>query len=115
MTDLEITRLCAEAMGIHLSHALAEECLGASWAFKKWPDPDDNGGIYIYDPLHDDAQAMALVKKFGLSVWGGDYVAGSWKWHAEPGLQGDDVQFIGHGETANIAICECVAKMQEAK
>ena len=53
MTDLEITRLCAEAMGLG------------------WQDDRTDGGItaqegtynYKYDPLHDDAQAMALVKK----------------------------------------------------
>ena len=47
MTDLELTKLCAEAMGIEIS-----------------PVRHGDGDFSLYDPLHDDAQAMALVKKF---------------------------------------------------
>lgn len=42
MTDLEITTLCAQAMGVPL--------MGSN--------------VPLWNPLHDDAQAMALVKKF---------------------------------------------------
>ena len=58
-----------------------------------------------YDPIHDDAQAMALVKKFDLSVWGKSRSAGEWKYHAE---YGDAPTIIGHGATHNSAICDCV-------
>ena len=47
MTDLEITRLCAEAMG------LLERRYGKNDEVS-WVVPGE------YDPLHDDAQAMAL-------------------------------------------------------
>ena len=56
MTDLEMTKLCAEAMGIKAS----------DW------DNEYHGSIPPakppYDPLLDDAQAMALVKRFCLDI-----------------------------------------------
>jgi len=92
MTDLEITRLCAEAM----EHVIDN----------RWP----NLGVYVltseksfhYDPLHDDRQAMALVKMFRLNI--SQYSTGlSFACHA-----------YGEGESDNLnrAICECVANMQ---
>ena len=83
MTDLEITLLCAEAMG-----------------YKP-------GEHYHWRPLHDDAQAMALVKKFRLNIHAHDE-----QWKVEE--WGDDGAMALH-ETLNRAICECVAKMQAAK
>ena len=84
MTDLEITRLCADAM---------------------LPD------IYLhpkFDPLHDDAQAMALVKKFGIEIHSRTDRNG---WYA--GINEED-EMTPHADL-NRAICECVAKMQQAK
>ena len=99
MTDLEITRLCAEAMGC------------------AWKQTQD--GVFVdsfteYDPLHDDAQAMAMVKKLNICVWGTE--SGWWRvvgnWRAMSGaLQEPDAA----GKDLNRAICECVAKMGEAK
>ena len=64
MIDLEMTRLCAEAMGLPVF------CI-ADVFYRKDEGPlhgtigiIDIGGVY--DPLHDDTQAMALVKKFHL-------------------------------------------------
>lgn len=56
MTDLEMIRVCAEKMGLNV--AKGED----SW----WIFPKSMGNEY--DPLHDDAQAMALVKKFSLEI-----------------------------------------------
>ena len=99
MTDLELTKLCAEAMGIDPEDVCRQE-----WSSRR------------YDPLHDDAQAMALVKKFGLALWGNDGTASEWKWHAEEQIFPDHrPPIIGHGQTANRAICGCVAKMMKAK
>ena len=60
-----------------------------------------------YDPLHDDAQAMALVKKLNLSIY-------------ETNADGEWCVFqIGTNELdttnsdLNRAICECVAKMEK--
>jgi len=94
MTDLEIIRLCAEAKGLDVQDQrggliLADEILH----------------IYTgrrYDPLHDDAQAMALVKKFPAECLSAlqDYA---------------HEHLMGRPLDLNRAICECVAKMQAAK
>jgi hypothetical protein len=60
MTDLEATRLCAEAM------AIAIEPNGGSWLMVGVYAP--HGQRIRYNPLHDDAQAMALVKRCLLLV-----------------------------------------------
>lgn len=98
MTDLEMTRLCAEAMGFKLVY------------------PDENSlpfaiesdlGSGLYDPLNDDVQAMALVKKFELDILiaaeGGRWLVGSW-------VGGHDIAGADDPDL-NHAIVECVAKM----
>ena len=90
MTDLEITRLCAEAIGLVRD--------------ARYFDP---GALPIYDPLHDDAQAMALVKKFLLTV---DFFAKEWTAMSHSPFYVRDAS----SDNANRAICECVAKMQTA-
>ena len=95
MTDLEMTRLCAEAMGVKL---INEICRG-----EERYRPDN-----LYDPLHDDAQAMALVKKLNMEIERSD--AGRCKAWIHPAKE--------HSEwcdNLNLAIVECVAKMQAAK
>ena len=96
MTDLEITKLCGKAMGVRLRLAKAGEV-------KEWMIQADNG--QIYDPLHDDAQAMALVKKFHLGL--------AWSGYWSAYEQGNGAS--GSNASINHAICEAVAKMQNAK
>lgn len=94
MTDLEMTKACAEAMGIGV-----EDSFGKLAAYAKC---DGHLVQEIYDPLHDDAQAMALVKRLKLTIarehhgdrWG---VGKPW-----PETMNTDL---------NRAIVECVAKM----
>src|SRR5690348_14421110 len=62
MTDLEITRLCAEAMGYLVEFAPTELPIGI--AMKGGGQASED----LYDPLHDDAQAMALVKKVPMTI-----------------------------------------------
>ena len=93
MNDLEITKLCAEALGI-------------------WHDPDTDidfvgkdpiqATLAMYNPLVNDAQAMALVKKFGLHIFYTQAVA------MYDTVQSDNADL-------NRAICECVAKMIKEK
>ena len=88
MSDLEITRLCAEA-----------------WGDKHWATyPNDELQWIEFDPLHDDAQAMALVKKMRIEI-----ATFRDEWHA-----GKDMEW-SYGPDLNRAICECVANMQAAK
>lgn len=65
--------------------------------------------------MEDDAQAMALVKKFLLSVLWTDRRLGSWLvrgWYE--GKTGDLCE-EAESDSLNRAICECVANMQASK
>lgn len=105
MTDLEITRLCAEAMGLEI----AEDADPIHY----WQGRNPSSFIR-YEPLHDDAQAMALLKKF--------HINSEWKeedqiWETElwrKSLTGFSAD-VGKNAELNRAICECVAKMQKGK
>ncbi len=110
MTDLEMTRLCAEAMGYEVREPdlypvwiVCEQDVRESWS------ASTGEPVRRYDPLHDDAQAMALVKKFDLSI--DTMAARQLGWCVE----------TSHGSNRTIntdlnrAIVECVSKMQQAK
>jgi len=90
MTDLEITKACAEAMGYKLDDT-----------------PQHHVRAYIgmavqdYWPLTDDAQAMALVKKFAKAIV--RRKEGDWSINLNGARNAD----------LNRAICECVAKIKE--
>jgi len=104
MTDLELIKKCADRMGLDVvlvSHKT-----------------DDHGkqGSYVshageYDPLHDDAQAMELVKKFKVClVYAEDeeHEIGP-IWQADI----DDEKYLTTSDNLNRAICECVAKLEK--
>ena len=103
MTDLEITKLCAEAMGLEVP----------SWSVKATVLTvyDSAGVLSRYDPMHDDTQAMALVKKFKLNIRPADWLP-RWHWRVGNELT---IQPMSINTDLNRAICECVAKMQAAK
>lgn len=106
MDDLEVTKRCAEKMGLDID----------GWT---WKGDYLKGNRYQrYDPLHDDAQAMALVKKFDILLFKPD---GKWQavpaaeWNkGHPGMYVCD-QRMTWGESADLnrAICECVANLPE--
>lgn len=107
MTDLEMTKRCAEKMGYDKYGWQTGGIVTGSNLPILMPD-----GRISYDPLHDDAQAMALVKKFNLSIFanfkvtagthGGIYYGKS----PAHGVEAKDL---------NRAIVECVAKMEQSK
>jgi hypothetical protein len=110
LTDLQITKLCAEAMKYRFveTYGCPE---GVSMTYL-----DRHGAKHYYwRPLTDDAQAMALVKKFdmvverekdksfGITIFGNE-------------RKGGHPTFVVRNQLdLNRAICECVAKMQAAK
>lgn len=105
MSDLEITKLCAEAMGYTVSgdRRNTRKLLGV-WV-------EEHGHYY---PLHSDIQAMALVKKLGVSVDPAeDAPPFTWRTCLPPWDE-DDKNYVEHSDL-NRAICEVVAKMQQAK
>ena len=101
MTDLEITKLCAEAMGLELLRILPTDTM----CFVRKGVEDGGAWDYDYWPLRDDAQAMELVKKFRLAV---EYqgLPSSANWHVTGSMYSCNASL-------NRAICECVAKMQK--
>lgn len=108
MTDLEITKFCAEAMGI--PHQLSQWFDNEQFVEildSRNPDPDYAGA---YDPLHDDAQCMALVKRLGLNVeWIPESAHIRARWLVS-------TRYVSAAETdLNRAVCSCVAQMQAAK
>ncbi len=110
LSDLEITRLCAEAMGLkwipNINSRAFPEHLQEGWV-------DQQGIQFPFRPLTDDAQAMALVKKFGVTI--GNNGLGKWIVEWWPAHQSLYPAHDADGTDLNRAICECVAKMQAAK
>ena len=102
LDDLTATRLCAEAMGYRTE--IAGEYLLV------WSDGAENRS---WNPLHDDAQCMALVKKFGLLLEADCIPPTEWCVHywVESSITWDKLT----DPDLNRAIVYCVAKMQEAK
>jgi hypothetical protein len=108
MTHLEMTKLCAEAMGLKTTVAdYAHAGYGISGTYVQLSSEHrgDGPNSDVYNPLHDDAQAMALVKRFRLHPV---YDADDRVWHCVTIQHG----FYGRDPDLNRAIVECVAKMQ---
>lgn len=103
MTDLEITRKCAERMGI--------ECrvIPGSIFVRLVASKKDYNGVkeFSYAPLYDDAQAMALVKKFSLRI---DKFSEKAPWLVIAESGGEFAEADNHN--LNRAICECVANLK---
>jgi len=99
MTDLEMTRLCAEAMGLEI---------GPDWNQGYVMLGGYNGIVPSrYDPLQIDAQAFALVRKLGMSI--GRYADDQWNaWMPMYPAQSE-------GLDLNRCIVECAAMLQAAK
>ena len=96
MTDLEMTRLCAEAMGITF---LTDE------------DGTLTSSVGIYVPHQNNEQAMELVKKFHLRINHND--VDKWLVCKDYGFRRPPDRALN--PDLNRAIFECVAKMQAAK
>jgi hypothetical protein len=111
MTDLEMTKLCAEAMGIRV-----KEYKGILAIYDPIYNPKQHNSCY--EPLDDDQQAMALLKKFRLQCgWyehGLDDDSGEWC----AAFYSSSVYAKAQAESPdslNRSIVECVAKLQAAK
>ena len=93
MTDLEITKLCAAAMGLAVVEQLGQ------WRFPNTQHEDS-----LYDPLHDKAQALELVERFRLML---QPLPSAWAVteHKHPPVWSEDTDLLR-------AICECVAKLE---
>lgn len=92
LSDHEMTKLCAEALGYTFPNGQIARI---------WINED------LYDPLSDDAQAMALVKRFRMTVEGHKLDGREW-WNAK--VWGDYSDGIENSDL-NRAIVECAARV----
>ena len=110
MTDLEINRLCAEAMGIDLE----AEADRADARQGKWLHGYEKP---LYNPLHDDAQAMALDEVIFKAGFGMSFSPK----HVCVYPMNTTIEFyrmnadMTNAENRRRWRCECVAKMQQAR
>ncbi len=96
MTNLEITRLCAKAMGYTILGTKHGDHIVIA------------GGGCLYDPLHDDAQAMALIKKLQINIiW--------FEVNIPSPFQPTVYMWSHHPHKLNRLVCESAATMQAAK
>ena len=95
MTDLELTKACAEKMGF--DYAIERSRFGIDAVYLRLEG--ENGYYHLYEPIHNDAQMVAIVKKFGIKLekfdGSGRWLAGAYSWNTD----------------LNRAVCECVAKL----
>lgn len=97
--DVELTRLCAEAMGL-------------MWDDERQCVEREDGSFWLYSPLTDDKQAMQMVKRFGLVCDpqhdGQDFASDpGWEvWHPSLG------EYLAISPDLNRAIVECVANLR---
>lgn len=105
MTDLELTKVCADRMGITVQLISKPEFSYAEHPYYCIPTLSDAPNP-IYDPLHNDVQAMAMVKRLKLSVG----FNGGWVCMAAD-ERGMIISGAFHHETINRAIVECVASL----
>jgi len=116
VTDAEITKLCAKAMG------LREIPYRAGQPHAPHPESalrmaEGRKATHWYDPLHDDSQMAALVKKLFIEILV-DGPAGrseDWTWTARIGGYNELPISISHGHDLNRAVCVCVARLAKEK
>ena len=109
MTDLEMTKLCAEAMGWRPAGERKDFDTVKAIPVEQFPGAPH----YQYAPLHNDASVMMLVKKFRLGINAhnrDEYQVWPQGGLLEPNVAGSCCAF---NADLNRAIVECVAKMQE--
>lgn len=100
MSDIELVKACAEAMGIALyvaSQNAPQHTLRTCNHENYWP-------------LTNDAQAMALVKKFRIEI--------AWNpvgWAVNTYSELDMPESYASDDDLNRSICECVAKLKDTQ
>jgi len=106
MTDLEMTRLCAFAMGYE---EIEDQQKVSALSYRS--DTEINTDrVYHFDPIRCDAQAMALVKKIGIRIEKKDNM---WMSSDVTSTIGEIYKTLTSHADLNRAIVECVAKMKK--
>ena len=119
MTDFEITKLCAEAMGWDVY-----EINPGVWRIrvsdKQVMGLTDDFCSTLHDPLHDDAQAMALedwlIERGNIAYRHYEHSMVLWFTPLNVAISGPGQEHEFKDKAGRRrAICECAAKMQKAK
>lgn len=105
MNDLEITRKCAEAMGLTV---WPKQLVAGKLAVDGRNILEGGTMCQVYDPLHNDAQAMALVKKFNINL-----TTCSINDDTEILWCADAHTCFHESANLNRAICECVSLLTQ--
>jgi hypothetical protein len=106
MTDLEMVKLCAEAM--ELAHAVGTTKIVLT----------DEPGVTVYWPLHDKAQAFELIERLNLNIQSPHPdlpVSENNPWLVTPEFDFYKAKVWGSGLDLARAIVTCVANMQAAR
>lgn len=113
LSDLEITKLCAKAMGTPMS-VVEPQML---WPTGVMLAPAERELMRPYDPLHDDARAAALDEvilrdNHGFFITDRVFI----RYERSSGCNTFETRRdMLKAENRRRAKCECVAKMQKAK
>lgn len=67
LTDLQATERCARAMGFEVK--VSKDTKGREHVMRRRAQDHMQDHWEVFDPLHDDAQALAVVKKLALNIW----------------------------------------------
>jgi len=103
-------KLCAQAMGIEVFESKTASSNQPIPSHHCWWAKDQTGRQFeIYDPLHDDAQAFALIKRFNLSI----SKLGESPYCVWP--NGLFQEGSGSSPDLNAAIVECVAYQEHTR
>lgn len=105
--DLELTTLCALAMGWDVK--TSKDTRGVDHVLRRMPQDHMQDCWCVFDPLNDDAQAMTLVKKFPIVI------AESGDSKVWVGLFNTKIGTFCDREQLNRAVVECVANIQKEK
>lgn len=118
MTDLEMTRLCAKAMGIKVQLIAEPEFHFSDCPYYSIPYPSEAPNARC-DPLHDDEQAFAALVYLlssGVRVVIENNAMQGKHYGKRPIMMVEDkIYEIETPEKFRRAIVECVANMQKAK
>ena len=113
MTDHEMTKLCAESMGYKpyraVMNGVIQNC--SEHGIYVFSDSDERG-YTEYQPLHNDAQALALVKRFNVKLTKTPKYE---TWRTVAYSEDNYFLFATTNQDLNRAICETIAKMQQEK
>lgn len=108
MTDLEATKLCAEAMGYRTEIAVDMQTSNGNEHLLVWSDGAENRS---WNPLKDGAQALALVERLRIHL---SFHYDAEQWIAKDPYYGRLVHTSeAWDEDLNRAIVYCVARGRE--